>query len=108
MFLSKRGKFEIRDDSNQALKVALEHNPDAQVSENHRNWLEVIKSGGTPQASIDVGYRSAAVVHLGNIATRLSRTLQFDVQKEQFVNDTEANGLLGRTYRKEGHWGVPG
>ena len=32
--------------------------------------------------------------HLGNIATRLGRALEFDAEKEQIVNDDEANRLL--------------
>ena len=40
--------------------------------------------------------------NLGNIATRLGRSLTFDPAKEQFV---EANGLIHRDYRN--HWATP-
>ena len=72
----------------------------------HRDFLECIRSGGRPRADVEIGHLSAAVAHLGNIATRLGRTLRFDPTREQFVEDAEANGLVGRTYRE--HWGKPG
>jgi len=36
----------------------------------------------------------------------LGRSLHFDPQRERFVDDKEADGLLERTYRK-GHWAAP-
>ncbi|MEW6305231.1 MAG: Gfo/Idh/MocA family oxidoreductase [Verrucomicrobiota bacterium] len=71
----------------------------------HRNFLECIRSGKHPNADIEIGHLSASLCHLGNIATRLGRTLNFDPQKEQIVGDAEANQLVRRTYRE--HWAVP-
>jgi hypothetical protein len=42
---------------------------------------------------------------LGNIATRLGRSLRFDPEKEQFIDDSQANTLVGREYRD--HWARP-
>jgi hypothetical protein len=72
----------------------------------HRNFLDCIKSGQQPNADILIGHLTAAVCHLGNIATRVGRTLTFDTQSEQIAADNEANGLLRRAYR-QGHWAVP-
>jgi hypothetical protein len=72
----------------------------------HRNFLECIKSGQRPAADIEIGHHSAALCHLGNIATRVGRVLHFDPKTEQIVGDKEANGLVRREYRK-GHWAVP-
>jgi hypothetical protein len=72
----------------------------------HRNFLECIRSGQRPNADIEIGHLSAALSHLGNIATRVGRVLQFDPQTEQVAGDAEANRLVRRTYR-EGHWAVP-
>ncbi len=107
MLLSKRGKFDVWGDDNKRLDVALQHNPKADVVDNQRNWIDCIKSGKAPHASIDVGRRTADVVHLGNLATRLGRTLHFDAKTGAFVDDAEADGFLSRTYRADGHWGVP-
>lgn len=73
----------------------------------HRNFLECIRSGDRPHADIETGHLSAALCHLGNIACRLGRQLEFDPAHEQIVGDNEANRLVSRTYR-EGHWAVPG
>jgi hypothetical protein len=78
-----------------------------EVSENHRNWLDCIRSGGVPNANAEVACRAAIAVHLGNIATRLQRAIRFDHSSQQIMGDEEANALLSRTYRDGGHWGIP-
>jgi predicted dehydrogenase len=72
----------------------------------HGNFLECIRSGKQPNADIEIGHLSAALCHLGNLATRLGRTLRFDPKTEQFLGDAEASKLVKRTYRP-GHWAVP-
>ena len=48
---------------------------------------------------VETAYLAASLAHLGNIAYRLGRTLNFDPQKEIFVGDKEANAMLTRKYR---------
>jgi len=48
---------------------------------------------------IEDGFYSCAVIHLGNIAYRLGRTLTFDPATLSFPGDAEANALLTREYR---------
>jgi predicted dehydrogenase len=107
MFLSKRGKLDVRGEQNRPMKTELDVAAKVDVADNLRNWIDCIKSGETPNANIDVAHRAAAAVHLGNIATRLQRTLKFDPVEERVIGDDEANKLLSRNYRKDGHWGVP-
>jgi hypothetical protein len=38
--------------------------------------------------------------HLGNISTKLGRTLHWDAEKEEVIGDKEANQLLSKPYRK--------
>lgn len=76
------------------------------VLANHRNFIESIRGTQQPNAGIEIAHRSAALCHLGNIATRTGRVLHFDPKTEQIVNDPEANALVRRIYR-EGHWAVP-
>jgi predicted dehydrogenase len=73
----------------------------------HRNFLDCIKSGARPNADVEIGHLSASLCHLGNIATRFSRTLEFNGSTEQITNDDEANRLVRREYRDGGHWAVP-
>lgn len=72
----------------------------------HRNFLDNLKTGERPAADIEIGHLSATLCHLGNIATRVGRTLTFDPQSEQILRDEEAGRLVRRVYR-EGHWAVP-
>jgi len=45
-------------------------------------------------APIEEGHISAALVHLANASYRLGRSLRFDPQTEQVIDDDEANKLL--------------
>ena len=72
----------------------------------HRNFLDCIRSGKSPNADAMTGHLSAALAHFANIATRLGTTLKLDPVKEAFLGNDDANKLLRRTYR-EGHWAVP-
>ena len=49
---------------------------------------------------IEDGHYSSALCHLGNIAYRLGRTVNFDPAEETFGDDDEANAMLSREYRK--------
>jgi len=71
----------------------------------HQNFFECIRSGAKPHADIEIGHLSATLTHLGNIATRLRKTLEFDPQKERITNDEAADALVRREYRE--HWGTP-
>ena len=51
------------------------------------------------------GHLSTSLCHLGNIATRLGRSLTFHPETEQIIGDEEANTLVRRQYRD--HWGTP-
>jgi hypothetical protein len=48
------------------------------------------QAGGHPEAA----HRAACILHLANLAIRLGRTLNYDPDKEVFVNDDEANRFL--------------
>jgi predicted dehydrogenase len=67
-----------------------------------RNFLDCVKSRKRPNADLEEGHRSATMCHLGNISTRLGRSLRWDAAKEQVVGDAEANAMLSRPYR--GPW----
>ncbi len=44
--------------------------------------------------------------HLGNIALRVGRKIQWDAEREQVIGDEEANTLVRREYRPP--WELPG
>jgi len=75
--------------------------PRVYASPDHmRNFIDCVKSRKAPICPASVGHRSASLCHLGVIAIRLGRKLQWDPAKEQFVGDEEANSYLSRPMRK--------
>ncbi len=78
----------------------------ASVPENHQDFLDSIREGRRSSADIEIGHSSASLAHLGNIATRVGRTLHYEPQFEQIPSDPEANRLVRRDYR-DGHWAIP-
>jgi len=65
-----------------------------------RNFLDCVKSRSRPVADVEEGHLTATLCHLGNIATRLGRSLRWDADEEQFISDAEANRRLHYEYRK--------
>ncbi len=49
---------------------------------------------------VETAHYSAGLAHLGNIAYRLDRQLNFDPKTETFLDDNAANAMLTRDYRK--------
>jgi predicted dehydrogenase len=65
----------------------------------HRDFLDCVKSRRDPYFPVDVGHRVSTVCHLGNIAVKLGRKLNWDPAQEIFPGDDEANGMLSRPMR---------
>lgn len=104
MFLSRRGKIEVHADRNAPVKLDLK--PGGQDDAAHvANFCNAIRGDEKLNADALTGHLSTSLCHLGNIATRLGRSLAFDPQSEQVINDEQANALVRREYRE--HWGTP-
>jgi predicted dehydrogenase len=104
MFLSRRGKIQVLADGNKPVEVAIK--PEGQDDAAHvRNFCDSVRGQAKLNADALTGHLSASLCHLGNIATRLGRSLTFDPVKEQIVGDDEANALVRRQYRE--HWSTP-
>ncbi len=104
MFLSRRGKIQVFADRNQPVPISIK--PEPQNDAAHvRNFCDSIREGKSLNADALAGHLSSSLCHLGNIATRLGRSLTFDPQSEQIVGDDEANALVRRPYRD--HWATP-
>ena len=54
---------------------------------------------GRPVADIEQGHISTASCILANLSMKLGRSLKWDAEKHQVVDDAEANKLLKRPYR---------
>lgn len=64
-----------------------------------KDFLQAIDTRSRPVSTIEEGYISTASCILANNAMQLNRTLAWDAQRQQVVNDPEANRLLARPYR---------
>lgn len=77
------------------------------LSNNHmQNFIDCVKTRKTPICPAEVGHRSASLCHLGVIAIRLGRKLNWDPAKEQFVDDAEASKYVAREMRKPYDYGM--
>jgi predicted dehydrogenase len=104
MFLSRRGKIEVLGERNAPIKLAVK--PEPQNDSAHAaNLCDAVRNGVRLNADALTGHLSTSLCHLGNIATRLGRSLKFNPQDEQIIGDEEANSLVRRDYRD--HWGTP-
>jgi len=65
-----------------------------------RDFLSAIDSRGKPVADINEGHISTASCILANLSMQLGRTLAWDAEKQQIIDDDKANALLLRPYRK--------
>ncbi|WP_423127583.1 Gfo/Idh/MocA family protein [Gaoshiqia sp. Z1-71] len=64
-----------------------------------RNFLDCIKNGKTPNCDIETGAHIARIAHLGNIAYRTGHKVFWNHEKQEFINDAEANQLVKANYR---------
>ena len=67
------------------------------------NWFECIKSRKETVAPAEVAHRSCSVCLLGEIAMQLGRKLKWDPDREEFINDAEANKMVSKPMRSPWH-----
>jgi len=73
------------------------------VSQDHMgNFFECVRSRKDPICDVETGHRSATECHLAQIALRLGRKLQWNVEREEFTGDgaKEAQVWVAREMRK--------
>lgn len=103
MILAKSGTVNLFD--RKGKPRPLEGEPPKRPS-HQQDFLDAIRLGRQPSAEIGLGFLSAALCHLGNISTRVGRTLHLDPATGQVLGDDEAARLQRRSYR-DGHWAIP-
>ena len=64
------------------------------------NFLDCLRSRQKPNSDLETTHRSTSAGHVANIAFKLGRKLRWDGQREQFMDDPEANKMLTKEYRK--------
>jgi len=64
-----------------------------------QNFVDSVKSRIHPESNLAYARGMTLPMHLGLISWRLRRPLEWDAEKERFVNDRAADYLLSRNYR---------
>jgi len=100
IYVTREGKIEASDRA--LIETPLPSDAERlYASDDHMgNFFECVKTRNAPICDAEIGHRSVSVCHLGVIAIRLGRKLQWDPQAENFPNDAEANAMLSRKMRK--------
>lgn len=70
-----------------------------------QNFVDCMRSRKLPNSDVEIGHNSMIACHLGNIAQRLGRQIQWDVDKEMVIKDPEAQKLVNKPYRSP--WKLP-
>ena len=81
-------------------KIAMMPDPAPQVT----NFLDAVKYRTPFALNESNGFRSCTIINMGKIALQLGRTLHFDTDTQEFLNDTEANFLINPPMR--GPWSI--
>lgn len=80
--------------------------PDHQnIKELWADFIRAIEKNNLPVCDIEKGHLATNISHLGMIAYKVGRSIQWDGAQEKIVNDDAANVLLKREYR--GDWEYP-
>ncbi|MFW5645364.1 MAG: Gfo/Idh/MocA family protein [Bacteroidota bacterium] len=68
-------------------------------SPHHKDFINSIRTRNEPAAPVVVGHKTCVACTLGNIAAELGRAVEWDPEKEVFINDPEAEKYLHREYK---------
>ena len=107
-FIGERGRITIFRGGYECDPVDLDKDPlpaDAvhvYKSDNHmENFFQCVATRKDPIMPVEAAHSVATLCHLGNIARRLGRRLQWDPKKEIFPGDDEANRYVDVPKRKK-------
>jgi predicted dehydrogenase len=70
-----------------------------------RNFLDCVKSRKQPVLNLEIGHHVSTVAHLGNIAYRTGRKINWDGKNQKIIDDPGADLLVGTKYRNP--WSLP-
>ena len=111
-FEGKSGKIYVTRDKLESTPADIVETPlaDSDVHlyesrDHYGNWLDCIRTRELPICDVAIGHRSATVCHLGNIAIRTQKKVQWDPAKEQVIGDAEIAQMTSRPYRSP--WSLP-
>jgi hypothetical protein len=65
-----------------------------------RNFLDCMRTREMPHADVEIGHRSTIFSLIANISLAVGQRLQWDPQRERFLDNDPANQLLHYEYRR--------
>jgi len=71
----------------------------------HREFLDCVRTRELASCDVEYAHRVTAACHLGNIALRAGRSIEWDGESERIAGDDEAQRLVSREYRRP--WRLP-
>ena len=66
----------------------------------HAEWIDACKTGTTPSANFEYSGWLTEANHLGNVAYRAGKKLEWDAAAMRATNAPEADAFIRREYRK--------
>ncbi len=103
MTFSRRGYFQVYFDREGTKGPSMKG--DTGHERHVENFLAAIRGQAKPNADALTAHLTCALIHLGEIAYRKERVLQFDPKTQTIRGDSEANAMLSKEYRKP--WELP-
>lgn len=97
--ISKEVKFELEEYPEDRDEKDLERHVAPAIRAHMKDFLTAIENRSRPVADIEQGHISTVACILANLSQQLGRSLTWDPERGQVVDDAEANGLLRRPYR---------
>ncbi len=80
-----------------AMEAAYKNRP---LVDHFRNFFEAATDRKEPISDVFSHHRALSTCHLAGIAARVNRKITWDPEKEMILNDSQAQGLVSREYRK--------
>lgn len=103
IFIS-RSKFDANPKSLLSSTIGPDETHLYESQDHYQNFLDGVRTRRETTTPAEIAHRSISIAHLGNVAMRTGRVLDWNPEAEHFVGDTTANRYLEVTSR--GSWHV--
>jgi len=99
LHVDRGGKIEASDENILNEKLGRDDTPLYKSTDHSRNFIDCVTSRKETVTPVDIGHSSISAGLLGEIAIITGQKLEWDPDKEVFINNDQANRLLKRPYR---------
>ncbi|GAI53197.1 unnamed protein product [marine sediment metagenome] len=99
LHVNRGGKIEASNKNILKEKLGRDDTPLYKSTDHSRNFIDCVISRKETVTPVDIGHHSISAGLLGEIAIITGQKLEWDPDKEVFINNDQANRLLKRPYR---------